>query len=181
MTSCAFSGDGKLLATGSNDRSVMIWKVLTEDGLTEGRNPASPDYLPRRRGLVVSVTVSHDVVLGSCPGRVIPKIMIKMVHTASLLGTQCVKVEFDSTAWLSKRLVSVWNCLWGYALKRSPGINRKSRVLYQGPGFLSSALGPSMLKKSLLWINQSINPEYSGFHHCPLSKSNFNCSMKINI
>ena len=27
----------------------------------------------------------------------------------------------------------------GPALKRSPGINRKSRVLYPGPRFLSSA------------------------------------------
>ena len=30
----------------------------------------------------------------------------------------------------------------GHALKRSPGINRKSRVLYPGPGFLSSATWP---------------------------------------
>ena len=28
---------------------------------------------------------------------------------------------------------SVWNCLWGHALKRFPGINRKSRVSYPGP------------------------------------------------
>ena len=31
--------------------------------------------------------------------------------------------------------------------QRSPGINRKSRLLYPGPGFLSSATWPSMLKK----------------------------------
>ena len=42
---------------------------------------------------------------------------------------------------------SVWNCLWGNALKRSPGINRKSRVSYPGPGFLSSATWPSLPKK----------------------------------
>ena len=36
---------------------------------------------------------------------------------------------------LSKRPGSVWNCLWGHALKRYPGINHKSRVLYHGPGF----------------------------------------------
>ena len=38
-------------------------------------------------------------------------------------------------------------CLWGYALKRSPGINRKSRVMYPGPGLLSSATWPSLPKK----------------------------------
>ena len=41
----------------------------------------------------------------------------------------------------------MWNCLWGHALKRSPGINRKSRVSYPGPGFLSSATWPSLPKK----------------------------------
>ena len=44
----------------------------------------------------------------------------------------CVRVGVDSAARLSKRLGSVWNCLWGHALKRSPGINHKSRVLYPG-------------------------------------------------
>ena len=44
-----------------------------------------------------------------------------------------------NTARLSKRPGSVWNCLWGHALKRAPGINRKSRASYPGPGFLSSA------------------------------------------
>ena len=34
---------------------------------------------------------------------------------------------------------SVWNCLWGHALIRSLGINRKSRELHPGPEFLSSA------------------------------------------
>ena len=41
----------------------------------------------------------------------------------------------------------MWNCLWGYALKRSPGINLKSMVLYRGPGFLSSATWSWMPKK----------------------------------
>ena len=50
---------------------------------------------------------------------------------------------------------SVWNCLWGYALKRSPGINHKSRVLYPNPVFLSSVTWPSMPKKhNGLLINQ---------------------------
>ena len=41
----------------------------------------------------------------------------------------------------------MWNCLWGNALKRSPGIIRKSRVSYPVPGFLSSATWPSLPKK----------------------------------
>ena len=56
------------------------------------------------------------------------------------------------------------NCLKGrkvcgtvYALKRSPWINRKSRVLYPGPGFLCSATWPSLPKNhSNGLINQSI-------------------------
>ena len=50
--------------------------------------------------------------------------------------------EFDSRARLPKRPGSVWNCVWGYALKRSPGINCESRVLYPGPRFLSRARWP---------------------------------------
>ena len=56
-------------------------------------------------------------------------------------------LEFGSAAQLSKRPGSVWNCLWGNALKKSPGIIRKSRVSYPGPGFLSSASWPSLPKK----------------------------------
>ena len=56
-------------------------------------------------------------------------------------------LEFGSAAQLSKRPGSVWNCLMGNALKRSPGIIRKSRVSYPGPGFLSSATWPSLPKK----------------------------------
>ena len=56
-------------------------------------------------------------------------------------------LEFGSAARLSKRPGSVWNCLWGNALKRSPGIIRKSRVSYPGPRFLSSATWPSLPKK----------------------------------
>ena len=49
-------------------------------------------------------------------------------------------LEFDSAARLSKRPDSVWNFLCtGYAHKRTPGIIRKSRVLYPGPKYLSSA------------------------------------------
>ena len=72
----------------------------------------------------------------------------KMVNTASLHGTQCVRfVEFGSAARLSKRPGSVRKFLWGNALKRFPGIIRKSRVSYPVPGFLSSATWPSLPKK----------------------------------
>ena len=64
-------------------------------------------------------------------------------------------LEFGSTAQLSKRPGSVWNCLWGNALKRSPGIIRKSRVSYPGPRFLSSATWPSLPKKHYNGLNQT--------------------------
>ena len=64
-------------------------------------------------------------------------------------------LEFSSAAKLSKRPGSVWNCLWGNALKRSPGIIHKSRVSYPGPGFLSSATWPSLPKKHYNGLNQT--------------------------
>ena len=64
-------------------------------------------------------------------------------------------LEFGSAAQLSKRPGSVWNCLWGNALKRSPGIIRNSRVSYPGPGFLSSATWPSLPKKHYNGLNQT--------------------------
>ena len=62
-------------------------------------------------------------------------------------------LEFGSAAQLSTRPGSVLNCLWGSALKRSPGIIRKSRVSYPGPGFLSSATWPSLPKKHYNGLN----------------------------
>ena len=50
---------------------------------------------------------------------------------------------------------SVWNCLWGNALKRSPGIICKSRVSYPFPGFLSSATWPSLPKKHYNGLHQT--------------------------
>ena len=73
--------------------------------------------------------------------------------------------EFGSAAQLSKRPGSVWNCLWGNALKRSPGIIRKSRVSYPGPGFLSSATWPSLPKKHYNGLNQ-IKPIKIHSMHC---------------
>ena len=63
-------------------------------------------------------------------------------------------LEFGSAAQLSKRPGCVWNCLWGNALKRSPGIIRKSWVSYPGPGFLSSATWPMLPKKHYNGLNQ---------------------------
>ena len=59
-------------------------------------------------------------------------------------GTNCLAACVGSTARLSEWSGSVWNCLWGHAHKRSPGIIRKSRVPYPVPGFLSSATWPSI-------------------------------------
>ena len=66
-------------------------------------------------------------------------------------------LEFGSAAQLSKRPGSVWNCLWGNALKRSPGIIRKSTVSYPGPGFISSATWPSLPKKHYKYNGLKLN------------------------
>ena len=66
-----------------------------------------------------------------------------------------IRKEFGSAAQLSKRPGSVWNCLWENALKRSPGIIRKSRVSYPVPGFLSSATWPSLPKKHYNGLDQT--------------------------
>ena len=71
-------------------------------------------------------------------------------------------LEFGSAVQLSKRPGSVWNCLWGNALKRSPGIIRKTRVSYPGPGFLSSATWPSLPKKHCNGLNQIKPNLYTG-------------------
>ena len=71
------------------------------------------------------------------------------------MARNALGLEFGSAAQLSKWPGSVWNCLWGNALKRSPGIIRKSRVLYPVPGFLSSATWPSLPKKHYNGLNQN--------------------------
>ena len=107
-------------------------------------------------GSVGSVPLTQ-LILISPPGWVIPKTIIKMVQTASCMALNALGSEFGSAAQLFKRPVSVWNCLWGNALKRSPGISRKSRVLYPVPGFLSSATWPSLPKKHNKGLNQIIS------------------------
>ena len=77
-------------------------------------------------------------------------------------------LEFGSAAQLSKRPGSVWNCLWGNALKRSPGIIRKSRVSYPVPRFLSSATWPSLPKKHYNGLNQT-KPNQTSELKVPLS------------
>ena len=55
-----------------------------------------------------------------------------------------------------------------HAMKRSPGINRKSRVLYPGPEFLSSATWPLMPKKHYIyWINHLYRLIGMGMHRLP--------------
>ena len=78
-----------------------------------------------------------------------------MVQTASCMARNALGYEFGSAAQLSKRPGSVWNCLWGNAPKRSPGIIRKNRVSYPDPGFLSSATWPSLPKKRYDGLNQT--------------------------
>ena len=72
------------------------------------------------------------------------------------MARNALGLEFGSAAPLSKRPGSAWICVWGHALKRYPGINRKSRVLYPGPRFLSSATWPSLPKKHYNGLNQTV-------------------------
>ena len=71
------------------------------------------------------------------------------------MARNALGLEFGSAARLSKRLGSVWNCLWGHALKRSPGINRKRRVSHTSAGFLSSVTWPSLPKEHYNGLNQT--------------------------
>ena len=60
----------------------------------------------------------------------------------------------------------MWNCVWGHALKRSPGIIRKSRVSYPSPGFLSSTIWPSLPKTHYVGlINQIIKNHINNCHY----------------
>ena len=78
-----------------------------------------------------------------------------MVQTASLHGTQCVRVGVWQCSPTVKDPGSVWNCLWGNTLKRYPGFIRKSWVSYPGPGFISSVTWPSLPKKHYNGLNQT--------------------------
>ena len=80
---------------------------------------------------------------------------LKLYKLPPCMARNALGKEFGSAAQLSKRPGSVWNCLWGNALKRSPGIICKSRVSYPGLGFLSSATWPSLPKKHYNGLNQT--------------------------
>ena len=90
---------------------------------------------PLRFGLVVSVSAPHALGRGFAPSRVIPQIIKKWykLPPPSLLGTHVLGKGFGNAVRLSKRPGSLSNCLWSHALKRSPGINHKSRVKCSGP------------------------------------------------
>ena len=77
-----------------------------------------------------------------------------MVQTASLQGTQCVRVGvWQCNPTVLKAGYSVWNCLMLSALKISPGII---------PGFLPSVTWPSLPKKNYNGlINQSSTCVYT--------------------
>ena len=70
------------------------------------------------------------------------------IYTQTVLRSRC-----SCECQLSKRLGSVWNCLWEHVLKRSPWIIRKSRVSYPVPGFLSTGTWPSLPKKYYNGLN----------------------------
>ena len=110
-----------------------------------------------RVGLVVSVSASHTVgrEFASRPGHTYDHHTNSTNCPPPLHGTQCARVRGRQCSPTVQRPGSVWNCLWGNALKRSPGIIRKSRVSYPGPRFLSSATWPSLPKKHYNGLNQT--------------------------
>ena len=69
--------------------------------------------------------------------------------TNCLMARNALGLKFGSAAILSKRPGSVWNCLWGHALR----INRKSKVFIPVPDFYLVQHGLRCRKS----INQSIN------------------------
>ena len=110
--------------------------------------------VPCRVGSVGSVSASHTVgcEFASRPGH-IKDHEWKWYKLPPCIGMHASGLEFGSAARLSKRPGSVWNCLWGNALKRSPGIIRKSKVSYPGPKFLSSATWLSLPEKHYNELN----------------------------
>ena len=88
--------------------------------------------LPCRVGLVVSVPASHTVARGfaSRLGHT------KDHHTNYLPALHAfVSRSWTVTARLSQTPGSVWNCLWGHALKRYPEINPKVGYCIPVPDF----------------------------------------------
>src|SRR5260370_34126127 len=64
----AFSGDGKMLATGSRDQTVRWWELIqTEDGLVEG--PKDPTVFKGHKGEVTAVAFLPDGKTEASPRR----------------------------------------------------------------------------------------------------------------
>ena len=97
--------------------------------------------IPRRVGLVVSVSACHAV----CHWFMSRQGHIEYHHKNGTNHLPALAVQFGNAARLSKCRGSVLNFLWGHALKIHPGINCKSRLWYPGPRYLYTA----MLKKTL--------------------------------
>ena len=76
------------------------------------------------------------------------------VYTPSPTGIEPRVVVWQSITQPLRHASST--CRWGHELKRSPGINRKSRVLYAGPSFLSSATCLFEKHYNGLIINQNL-------------------------
>ena len=89
------------------------------------------------------------------------------------MARNALVLEFGSAARLSKRLGSVWNCLWGHALKRSPGINRKIRVSYPCPGCLLVLHGFFCRKKHYSGLKLKLLREQNLNHHQSITKDTF--------
>ena len=94
------------------------------------------------------------------------------------MARNALGLDFGSAALLSKRAGSVWNCLWGHALKLKRDRSQEYGIdnLYPGPGFISSGTWPSLPKKhfysliiliSLIAVSGSELLLYSG-HLVPL-------------
>ena len=102
-----------------------------------------------RIGSVFSVSASHTV---GC------EFASRVGHTKDhhKNGTNCLPAGvWHCSRTVSKGRVVCGTVYKGHALKRSPGINSKSRVLYPGLGFLSSATWPSLPKKHYNGLNHT--------------------------
>ena len=80
-----------------------------------------------------------------------------MVQTASLHGTQCVRVGVWQCSPCVKGRVVCGTVYGDMHLKDLLGSILKSRVSYPGPGFLSSATWPSLPKKRYNGLIQNGN------------------------
>ena len=131
---------GAGMNSGAQDIRSDARKVcISQDACTHQKKSF---ILTSRVRLVVSVSASHAVGHRFGPSLDHTKDHHKNGRNCLPASMHALGLEFDSTARLYKRSDSVRNCLWRHVLKRSPGINGKSRVLYPSPRFLSIATWP---------------------------------------